>query len=358
MAATHQVAHALLFAGVDGAAQLPLALAFAQYILCKNRNEDDSCNQCPSCLKINKLAHPDVHFVFPITPGKNTRVSDDALAAFRESVLHFPYLNAIDWGDALEAKQQQLAIAAEESLGIIKKLSYTSYEGHEKIMLIWLPEKMNTTAANKILKILEEPPNDTFFFLISNAGDTLLPTIISRTQFIKVALPSPETLSEVISSMCDVTSEAAMEAAHLAQNNPREAWLLTQTETAEPSQNLELFKQFMRACFKFDASKVIESIDVFDKLGRIKQQQFLLYSLHLIRNSLLFKHAPTAFSGTTEEKDFLQKFHLHVGLQNYERFSALFSEACYHIERNGNSKIIMMDLSFKINELLIKNKQA
>jgi DNA polymerase-3 subunit delta' len=351
MASTKRVAHALLFLGTDGGAQLPLAIAFAQYLFCHNPTETDSCNVCPSCIKINKLAHPDLNLVFPIALSKDVRFSDHLLTEFRDAFLEFPYLNINDWFNALDAENKQPIIAKDESNEIIRKLSYTSYEGRGKVMLIWMPEKMNTDAANKILKILEEPPEDTFFFLVSSASDGLLPTIISRTQLIKVNNPSSNEIATVISAAFNLSQGHAQQVAELSQQNPCEAFLLADENIAS-TQNFILFQTFMRCCLRFDAFKISNWVDDFARIGREKQKQFLIYALHTFRNCIMMKHLPAAVSGTDEEKEFLQKFHPYINTQNHEGLTELFNKAFYHIERNVSAKILFMDVALKTNELL------
>jgi len=351
MATTKRVAHALLFLGNDGGSQLPLAIAFAQYLFCQNPGETDSCDTCPSCLKINKLAHPDLNLVFPIALSKDVRFSDHVLTEFREAFLGFPYLNINDWFNALDAENKQPIIAKDESNEIIRKLSYTSYEGRGKVMLIWMPEKMNTDAANKILKILEEPPEDTFFFLVSSASDGLLPTIISRTQLIKVNAPTSNEIATVISASFNLPQGHAQQVAALSQQNPREAFLLADENIAS-TQNFLLFQTFMRSCLRFDAFKISNWVDDFARIGREKQKQFLIYALHTFRNCILVKHLPAAVSGTEEEREFLQKFHPYINTQNHEGLTELFNKAFYHIERNVSAKILFMDVALKTNELL------
>jgi DNA polymerase-3 subunit delta' len=353
MVSTKRVAHALLFLGNDGGSQLSLAIAFAQYLLCQHPTSVDSCGACSSCIKINKLAHPDLNLVFPIALSKDVRFSDHLVAEFRETFLAFPYLNLNDWFNALDAENKQPIIAKDESNEIIRKLSYTSYEGRGKVMLIWMPEKMNTDAANKILKILEEPPEDTFFFLVSSASDGLLPTIISRTQLIKVGLPTTSEITSVITAAFNVSQGHAQHLAELAQQNPREAFLLADENIAS-TQNFVLFQTFMRCCLRFDAFKMSAWVDDFARIGREKQKQFLIYALHTFRNCILMKHLPAALSGTDEEKEFLQKFHPYINTLNHEGLTELFDKAFYHIERNVSAKILFMDVALKTNELLNK----
>ena len=351
MVSTKRIAHALLFLGTDGGAQLPLALAFAQYLFCKNPGPQDSCGICPACLQVSKLAHPDLNLVFPIALSKDVRFSDHLITEFREAFLTFPYLNLNDWFNTIDAENKQPIIGKDESVEILRKLSYTSYEGQGKIMLIWMPEKMNNDAANKILKILEEPSEDTFFFLVSSSADGLLPTIISRTQLIKVHAPTANEIAIILASDFNLAQSHAQQLAELAQQNPREAFLLADENIAS-TENLMLFQTFMRCCLRFDAFKISAWVDEFARLGREKQKQFLIYTLHTIRNCILMKHLPQLVLATEEEKEFLQKFHPYIHTQNQEGLIEEFNKAFYHIERNVSAKILFMDVALKTNELL------
>jgi DNA polymerase-3 subunit delta' len=351
MASTKRIAHALLFLGTDGGSQLPLAIAFAQYLFCHNPTPTDSCNTCPSCLQINKLAHPDLNLVFPIALSKDVRFSDHLVTEFREAFLAFPYLNLNDWFNIIDAENKQPIIAKDESIEILRKLSYTSYEGRGKVMLIWMPEKMNSDAANKILKILEEPPEDTFFFLVSSTADALLPTIISRTQLIKVNIPTSNEIATVLAADFSLPQGQAQQVADLSQNNPREAFLLADENIAS-TENFILFQTFMRCCLRFDAFKISAWVDEFARLGREKQKQFMVYALHTFRNCILMKNLPQSVSGTDEEKEFLLKFHPYINMQNHEGLMEEFNKAFYHIERNVSAKILFMDVALKTNELL------
>jgi DNA polymerase-3 subunit delta' len=353
MASQKRVAHALLFLGTEDGAQLPLAFAFAQYLLCINPSPTDSCGACPSCIKIAKLAHPDLHLVFPVALSKDVRMSNHLLEEFREAFLGFPYMDVNDWFDHIDAENKQPVIGTEESNEIIRKLSFTSYEGRGKIMVIWMPEKMNNQAANKLLKILEEPPDETFFFLVSGAADQLLATILSRVQLIQVSAPSVSDTAQVIAKNFEMPLQRAEQVSALAQGNIKQAYLLAD-ENISVNLYLEMFQNFMRACLRFDAMKISAWIDETAPLGREKQKQFLLYALQTFRNAVLFNHAPEAMTATNEEKEFLQKFKTFITLKNLEGLAEEFNKAFYHIERNASSKILFMDLALKTNELLNK----
>jgi len=353
MAAQKRVAHALLFLGTEDGAQLPVAFAFAQYLFCQNPTPTDSCGTCPSCLKISKLAHPDLHLVFPVALSKDVRISGHLLEEFREAFLRFPYMDLNEWFSHIDAENKQPVIGTEESNEIIRRLSFTSYEGRGKIMVIWMPEKMNTAAANKLLKILEEPPDETFFFLVSGAADQLLATILSRVQLIQVPPPGVNDTATVIAKNFEVPVQRAEQIAALAQGNIKQAYLLAD-ENITVNLYLELFQSFMRACLRFDAIKISAWIDETASLGREKQKQFLLYTLQVFRNCILLKYAPDAMIATNEEKEFLKKFHPYINMQNHEALAEEYNKAFYHIERNASAKIMFMDLALKTNELLNK----
>ncbi len=353
LAGTGRVAHALLFFGQDGGAQLPTAIAFARYLFCQDRSKADSCGKCASCIKINKLAHPDLHWVFPIALSKDVRKSDDVLGEFREAFLEFPYLGLNDWFNSLDAENKQPVIGKDEANDIIRKLNYTSYEGRGKIMIIWMPEKMNSEASNKLLKILEEPPDETFFFLVSSAIEQLLPTILSRVQMIQVHHATLSEVARVVAKTFQLSAQQAEHLAATAQGNIKQAFLLA-NDNISANIYLNLYRDFMRNALRFDPFKITAWIDEIQGLGREKQKQFLNYALHMFRNSILIKHIPQQVNTSAEEKDFLQKFHPYITLQNHEGLTEEFGKAAYHVERNANTKVIFMDLALKTNELLNK----
>ena len=204
-----RVSHAQLFLGMEGSGALPLAMAYSQFLLCKNKTESDSCRKCSSCTKTEKLIHPDIHFVYPIALQKDIRMSTDVATEWREAFLENPYLNLSDWFSYISAENKQPVIGVEESAEILRKLSLTTYEGEFKVMIIWHPEKMNVQAANKLLKILEEPPDKTVFILVSENEEQLLRTIVSRTQLIKMDRISDEEIKNALIEKGTSSTDAA-----------------------------------------------------------------------------------------------------------------------------------------------------
>ncbi|HEY0029365.1 MAG TPA: DNA polymerase III subunit delta' [Bacteroidia bacterium] len=347
-----RISHAQLFLGPEGSGSLALAVAYAQFISCKNKAEDDSCGQCSSCVKYNKLVHPDLHFVYPVALSKDVRTSTDVAAEWRNAFLDNPYVTLFNWFEQLSAENKQAVIGVEESGEILRKLSLTTYESEYKIMIIWQAEKMNQAAANKLLKILEEPPDKTLFLLVCESEDQLLRTIVSRTQLIKVTKINDQDLMQALVDHQGITAEAAEKIAHLADGSYAEALVLL-SENENAGQNLASFQKLMRASLKFDPKSVMAWIDEVSSAGRERQKNFLNYALHIMRESLILNYAdPSLVKLSADEQDFVKKFSPFIHTNNVERFIEELNKAHYHMERNANAKILFMDLAFKFNELL------
>lgn len=347
-----RISHAQLFLGPEGSGSLAMAVAYAQYISCNNRAETESCGQCSSCIKYNKLIHPDLHFVYPVALSKDVRTSSDVAAEWRNAFLNNSYITLFNWFEQLSAENKQAIIGVEESGEILRKLSLTTYEAEYKIMIIWQAEKMNQAAANKLLKILEEPPDKTLFLLVCENEEQLLRTIVSRTQLIKLHKLKDEELVEALVSNNGVSAEAAQKIAHLSDGSYAEALLLI-GENENAAQNLASFQKLMRASLKFDPKAVLTWIDEIAAAGRERQKNFLNYALHIMRESLVVNYADASLIRLSgEEQDFVKKFSPFIHAGNVERFIEELNLAHYHMERNANPKILFMDLAFKFNELL------
>lgn len=352
MVKEERVPHALLFSGREGCGNLPAAIAFAQHLYCTDKQTTGACGNCASCTKVSKLIHPDLHLVFPIAKSKDVKSSDDLLKEFREAFLQNPYLTLNGWFNEISAENKQPIIPVEEANDILRKLSYTSYEGSYKIMVIWQPEKMNAESANKLLKILEEPPEKTVFILVANNPEQLLATIFSRVQQIPFYSCSEQEIAEALVKQFKVNPEVARQTSVLANGSYSEAiGLLTQNE--ESVTFLANFQAFMRLALKFDCGKALNWIDENASSGREKQKQFLQYGLEVFRDSLMFNYGDknlVRLSG--QEKQFLEKFAPFVNRMNYEKLVEEFNNNYYYIERNANPKILFMDLILKTNELI------
>ena len=359
-----RVGHAQLFLGMEGSGALPLAMAYSQFLLCKNKTENDSCGKCSSCLKSEKLIHPDIHFVYPIALQKDVRISTHVAAEWREAFLENPYLNLSDWFSYISAENKQPTIGVEESGEILRRLSLTTYEGEFKVMIIWHPEKMNVQSANKLLKILEEPPDKTIFILVSENEEALLRTIVSRTQLIKVNRVSDEEIKNALIEN-GMTSNEAARIAYLADGNYNAALKLT-VENREEKFYLHQFREWMRMCFKVDVISIVSWVEEIAnaKVGREKQKEFLSYGMNIIRECLVGMYGDTSTALSTgkkllrvdgEELDFVQKLSTRLDGNICEKLADELNEAILHIERNGSGKIIFTDLSLKCMRIIKQN---
>jgi len=348
----NRVSHAQLFLGKTGSGSLALAIAYAQYICCEQKQENDSCGTCKSCIKYQKLIHPDLHFAYPVALSKDVRTSTNVIAEWRGAVIADPYLSLNDWFDLLEAENKQPVIGTEESGEILRKLSLTTYEAEYKVMVIWQADKMNAAAANKLLKILEEPPDKTLFMLVCESEDQMLRTIISRTQLLKVKNIDEKSLVQALVSKHGLNNDEALGIAQLAEGDYGVAKkLLSENESAE--WNLNSFQAWMRASLKFDMQKINGLIVEFSELGRERQKNYLNYCLHLVRESVMINYADASIVRVTEkEKEFLKKFSPFINAGNCIQFTEELNRSIMHIERNANPKIVFLDVSFKWNELL------
>lgn len=346
-----KVPHAQLFQGRDGALNLPLALAFATYLHCHNRSETDACGTCAACSKSLKYVHPDTSFVFPMANLKGDKDEDrfkaDMLKAWRQFLIEQPFGNAVDWAASYGGEDKQAIISKDESREIIKVLSLKPFESPFKVMIIWQPEAMHSFAANGILKILEEPPPNTFFLLVSNAGDRLLPTILSRTQAIQVPLLADEEVKEYLQQHYAVDAGRLPEVIQLADGNLSAA--INIASSPEATIHHTQFSEWMRACFKHNYIQLLEMATAFHDADRLHQNGFLQYSLAMLREVVVHLAGASAMNRTQgDELKFVQDFSKVLNVEKVERSARLISEACFFLERNGSAKMIFFDLSLQI----------
>lgn len=346
------VAHAQLFFGPGGSGNLALALAYATYINCENKQENDSCGICASCSKYNKLIHPDLHFVYPVTTTK--QVTKDPLSHlfikdWRNFVLQNPFGNLNDWSNFIGAENKQLSISVEEGRNIIKTLVLKSFEAEFKVLILWLPENMNVSAANAILKILEEPPEKTIFLLVTNNQDKIITTILSRTQKVKIRGFRDEEILKTLVGVHKVEEKRAQQLAWLAEGDYNEAMRLM--DEVEEDNN-QLFKDWMRLCYrKNNIKELVEWSEVFQKLGREAQKSLLQYGLTIIRECLVFRHASDLLKLKEDDFKFVEGFSKVLSEDKIEDITSNLNEAFYHIERNANGKIIFLDTSFNLSAI-------
>lgn len=352
-----RVSHAQLFAGPEGCGSLALAMAYAQYVSCENRGETDSCGVCKSCEKYRKMIHPDYHFVFPVvkTKGVQDPISDSYIAQWRELVSKSPYFSLNGWLNTLELENAQGYISVNESVEIIRKLSLKSFESDYKIMIIWLPEKMHPAAANKLLKLIEEPPAKTLFLLVSNEPERILPTILSRCQLVKIPAFTEEELTGFLESEYNIPSEKAIELAHISNGSILRAIEIAEASDDTSAQNLEQFKTLMRVAYARNIPKLVGWSESLASSGREAQKSFLEYGLRLLRENLMLtlnqkKNRLVYLS--KEEMDFSSRFHPFISEKNIFSLTDEFNLAYAHIEANGNAKIVLLDLGLRIVKLI------
>lgn len=360
-----RIPHAQLLYGSAGVGKLALAIAYAQYICCENRSENDSCGVCPSCLKYNKYIHPDLHFVFPIIrpAGKTSTVCDDFLPLFREQLTASPYFSINDWYASMGDDNKQGVIYSNESQEIIRKLSLKTYESEYKVMIIWLPEKMNAECANKLLKILEEPPQNTVFLMVSNSPDEILTTILSRTQQIAVPkLNDADIVTKLLRNPeINITQHDALNIARISNGSYLSA-LAMLNEDDENKSGFERFVMIMRLAWQVGNRKDHASLKTLRKwsedmaspsFGRERQKKFLTYAQHMTRENFIMnlKNSDLNYF-SSYEADFSVKFSPFINERNVEDIMKEFELAERHIERNVNAKMVFFDLVLKIIMLL------
>lgn len=359
----NHLAHALLFHGPEGSASLQLALALATYLHCANPGEDDACGQCPSCQKMSKLVHPDMNFAFPM-PGEQKDEEEekkekkiDFNASFRKFAIDMPYGNVSDWIYANNFEKRQLNISRGAARQIIKTLSLKSFEGGYKIMLIWGAEYMNPTSANALLKIIEEPPAKTLFMLVTSRPEQLLTTILSRTQKIVVrAFSDSEVMAHLVASE-KCSREMATQITNLSDGNMREAYRMV---IAAEDQFTGLVRDWMRACYSVDINAVFSYVERIIEKDKESLKSLLLAAINIVREVMLDRATASELMRSADsERDFIHKLGKNVlDEDKLQLVYVAFNDAHYHLERNGNPKIIFTDLSFKLARIMKSNLAA
>ena len=354
-----RVSHAQLFTGIAGAGTLPLAVAYAQYLNCRNRRDGDSCGVCPDCRQTAALAHPDLHLVFPVNKqGKKSGEvvrSDEFLPLFREQFAATGgYFTSAEWYERLDlGKTLKGMISAKEADEIIRKLSFKSYSGGYKIMLIWLPETMNDEAANKILKILEEPWERTVFLLVSERPDFLLSTILSRTQEVAVPRLAPEVLErEALAAGCGEAH--AHSAARLACGDLIALRRLAAgEEDGRRNENFDLFRQLMRLSYNDRHLELVTWAEDAARLSREQQREFLRDAARLLRESYVIHAGLGDISYLWgDEAEFCMKFAPFIGNQNVEPILAQIESAAAQIAQNGNPTVVFTHFALAVSKMI------
>ena len=346
-----QIPHARLFHGAGGTGKLPLAVAYARFLNCENRGANDSCGQCPSCHKFDKLTHPDLHFVFPVVKSKT---SDDYLPQWREFLLAHPYFDLNQWLGFIHAENAQGVIYSKESDEIIRKLNLKVYEAPYKIMIVWLPEKMHEACANKLLKMIEEPPANTVFLLITEELDHVLTTIRSRCQPLHIRRINSVEMTNVLQTQFGLTDNRAKSVAHIANGSFLKTLQIIQSQN-DDNYLFSLFKEMMRASVSRNIKAIKKVAGEIASIGREMQKSYLLYALRLFREFFISNlNEPEMVYLNEEELAFGERFAPFVNESNIIEFKDEFQTAYRQIEQNGNARIIFLDLCLKSTMLLKK----
>ncbi len=345
-----RVGHAMLFSEEPGYGALPLTLAFVQYLACKNRQGGDSCGVCPTCNKIQKLIHPDVHFAVPVNTTKKISsdkkpVTDHFIESWRSAVVSNPYISEEEWYETIGMEDKKGLISVNEAYEILKKLSLMSYEGGDKFMIIWLPERMNREAANKLLKIIEEPAPGTYFFLITQSAGDLLSTVISRCQIINIKPESIDLLANIIMKDFDLPEQDAKFRAKESAGSFGKAIKLIKGSESE-SEYFELFGNLLNCCLNKDLTSVIALWEEISLIGRERQKQFCEFSLDFLRKCYMISLNNESVANVPQgETAVIREWASKINPNFYKMAYSALNKAILDLERNVNSKFVFADLS-------------
>lgn len=361
-AGSGRIPHAQLFIGPDGSGTLPMAIAYAQYILCGNTGNDNEGGNVACNLKFQNYSHPDLHFVFPVATTSEVKshpVSANFLKHWREFITETPYGNLFDWYKKIDIQNKQGQIGVDEAQEIVKSLSLKAYEGGYKVMIIWMADRMNIATSNKLLKLLEEPPQKTVFILIAESEADILQTILSRCQVLNFGPLSEKVICDALTAK-GIEPKLAQNVAHRAQGSYNRALhILNKDDDGLPFD--QWFVQWVRAAFraKGNAAAIQDLIAWSEQIagiGREAQKQFLNHCIDMFRQALLLNYnaKDLVYMEPDVERFKLENFAPFVNGNNINDIFSELSDALYHIERNGNAKIILTDLSIKLTRLIHK----
>ena len=351
----NRVPHALLLSGPEGCGHLQLALAFAALLSSNNPQEYDACKKCSSCLKHEKFQHPDIHFSFPIhlLKSEHSEISDHRRDIFVKTLIELKCLGKKSWYSAMGNENKQGVIGVQESHSILKKINLKSFFGGAKILIMWLPELMNLQAANKLLKLIEEPPEKTYFILVSDTPDKIINTIYSRMQHIVIPKMPLQHISVFLQQNFNLSIESSNTLANFSNGNLNKA-IISHLNASSSELNISLFIKWMRLCYSRNIADTIDWVNELSKMGREQVKDFISYSLEMSRHCILGNFSIFNDQITQKEEKFLEKFQPFINHKNISEINALMNEAYSHIERNANPKILMLDVSLRFYKLLRK----
>lgn len=354
----NRIPHALMLTGPKGAGKMPLALALAQYLLCEHPDGEEPCGECRSCKMVAQWAHPDLHFTFPIIKKKNSStppVCDDYLKEWRAQLQRGVYFDINDWLADMKAENQQAVYYVTESDALLKKLAIKSSQGGNRVIVMWLPERMNQETANKLLKLIEEPPTRTYFLMVCEEPDKVLGTIISRTQRIQVPALSEQEIEEALVKLYGVPGDVAQELAHVSQGSFTEALHRMEAGNDE-TMFFEQFVSLMRLAYSRKIKDLRAWSDAMATMGREPQKRFLRYAQRLVRENFVYnfyRHDELNYQ-MRAEADFSKRFARFINEKNVIRIMEELGDAERDIEGNVSAKMVFFDLALKMIVLLIQ----
>ncbi len=346
----NRLSHALLFLGNEGSGALPLALAFTQYVVCENPTSD-ACGVCPSCVKAQQLIHPDIHYSYPVIPKKpgDKPVSTDYVSEWREFISQYPYGNAYDWLQFIGAENKQGNITAQECADILRKLSLKSFESGYKILLLWMPEYLGNEG-NKLLKLIEEPPANTLFLLVAENESLILPTILSRTQLVKIPVPETADIEKALVERAKVPAEQARQIAAISEGNYHEALQLIRH--AEDDWQA-LLREWLNAILKTGPVAQVKWIDEISKAGRERQKQFLRYFSHLLEQAIRIRFMDADHLHIPDnERDVALRLNKIADIGRQKAIIEELDRAAYYIERNAHAKMLFHALTIRVYHII------
>jgi DNA polymerase III subunit delta' len=361
----NRLSHALLLNAPEGAGGLPLALAFSQYIVCERVSGVeagkpfllDSCNECPSCQKASRLIHPDIHYVFPVVSRKpgDKPVSADYISEWREFISLYPYGTIFDWLQQINADNKQGNISAQECNEINRKLSLKSFESGYKILIMWMPEYLGNEG-NKLLKLIEEPPPDTLFILVTENEAQILPTILSRVQIIRLPRPQVTEIQEALVARAGVQPEQARQLAAVSEQNYREA--LRQLQHGQDDWQ-SLLREWLNAVLRSGPVAQVKWVEEIAKTGREKQKQFLQYFSHLLEQAVRLRMSEAALAELPDsERDFALRLNKIADLSAQRSIIEEVNKSIYYIERNAHAKMLFHALTIRLYHILANREET
>ncbi len=337
-----RIPHAQMIISREGNAALPIALAYAQYASCLQQLEHDSCGTCSSCVKYQQLIHPDLHLSFPIFGSGET--CDDFIQDFREAFLANPMITLNDWLKSIDGENKKPNINIKECRNIIRKLSLRPYESEYKVLIMWLPEYLGKEG-NVLLKLLEEPPQNTLFLLVTENQDQILTTIISRTQFVKIPIYTYHEIEAYLNEKQLAAPDIARNVALMAEGNLSKGIRLA--GEMEDTQ-FDGFRLWLLDCYNGNLGKIIGDMDIYADKGKEGFKMFLLYGIQMVRSALLIQHQSLEHKLTANEIEFVTKLSKLIHLENAKDIYEALNGAIFEIDRNGSMKLILINLSLKL----------